>query len=107
MQYHSHFSYLADRFHLETVASLEPKPGVPPSPSHLRGVVETMKAGRVGAILRTVFQPAAVPDSVARETGARVVVLAHMPGALGEDRDYLAFVDRNVRLLAAALAAPR
>ncbi|HEU4394537.1 MAG TPA: metal ABC transporter substrate-binding protein [Planctomycetota bacterium] len=107
VQVHGHFSYLLDRFHLPVAANLEPKPGIPPSPGHARTVVETIRAARIPAILRTVFNAPAGPDAVAAETGARVVVLAHRPGALGEDRDYLAFVDRNVRLLAAALGARR
>jgi ABC-type Zn uptake system ZnuABC Zn-binding protein ZnuA len=105
--YHGYFTYLADRFHLETVAYLEPKPGVPPSPRHLRTVVESMKARSVPAILCTVFNPRDVAEAVAKETGARVEVLAHMPGALGEDADYFSCVDRNVRLLAASLGGTR
>jgi zinc/manganese transport system substrate-binding protein len=105
--HHGHFTYLADRFHLETVAYLEPKPGIPPSPRHLRSVVETMRAAKVPAILLTVFNPADVADAVAGETGARVAVLPHMPGALGEDADYVAFVDRAVRGLAGVLRTAR
>jgi len=107
VQYHAHFTYLLDRFHIRVAANLEPKPGIPPSPGHVRTVVEAIRAARAPAILRTCFNPPSVPDAVAGETGARVVVLSHMPGAVGEDADYLSFVERNVRLLAAALGAPR
>ena len=105
--YHGHFTYLLDRFGLTTVALLEPKPGIPPSPRHVRTVVETIRASGARAILCTVFQPKDIPEAVAAETGARVAVLPHMPGALGEDADYLAFVDRAVRILAGALGAAR
>lgn len=101
--YHSSFLYLLDRFHLGAAAYLEPKPGVPPSPAHLRTVAETMKARKVPAVLCAVFNPKDVPAALAAETGAKVVVLEHVPGALGKEEDYLAFVDRNVKALAEAL----
>jgi ABC-type Zn uptake system ZnuABC Zn-binding protein ZnuA len=66
-------------------------------------VVEAMKARSVPAVLRAVFNPRAVPEGVAAETGAKVIVLEHMPGALGTEEDYLGFVDGNVKALAAVL----
>lgn len=101
--HHASFSYLLDRFHVGTAALLEPRPGVPPTPRHLKGVAETVKERGLRAILCTVFNPKDVPRALAGETGARVVVLAHMPGALEAGQDYLSFVDANVRALAAAL----
>jgi len=105
--YHGHFTYLLDRFGIGTAAYLEPKPGVPPTPGHLRTVVETMKAGKVLTVIRTVFNPATVAEAVARETGARVEVLAHMPGATEGTEDYLSFVGANVERLAGAVRPAR
>lgn len=101
--YHGTFAYLADRFGFRIVAHLEPKPGIPPSPRHVRTVADAMKADGVRAILRTVFQPRDVPDALAAETGGAVAVLAHMPGALEGTDGYIPWVDANVRALAAVL----
>src|SRR5215212_9842064 len=42
--YHRDFTYLAERFKLDVVETLEPKPGISPSPSHLAKVISTMKS---------------------------------------------------------------
>ncbi len=103
-EYHATFTYLCHRFHLEPVARLEPKPGIPPTPRHLEGVVSTMKSRGARVVLRCPFQPAETVESVAGRAGGRALLLAHEPAALGEDgQDYVAFVDANVRALAAAL----
>ena len=44
--YHNSWPYFARRFRLDFVGFIEVKPGVPPSPSHLSGIVRTMKAQR-------------------------------------------------------------
>ncbi len=103
--YHAYYSYLEDRFHLEDVAHLEPKPGVPPSPRHVKQVMEAIRAQGVRALLVNVYQPKDVSEAVARDTGVKVVTIAHMPGAFPGTDDYLACVDANVRALAAALGA--
>ena len=37
--YHNSWPYFARRFRLDFVGFIETKPGVPPSPSHLAGIV--------------------------------------------------------------------
>jgi ABC-type Zn uptake system ZnuABC Zn-binding protein ZnuA len=103
VEYHELFTYLADRFHIEEIAHLEPKPGIAPTARHVQEVMETIRKNGIRALIVAVFQPKDVPESVGRETGAKVVVLAHMPGALPDTDDYLAMVDHNVKALAAAL----
>jgi ABC-type Zn uptake system ZnuABC Zn-binding protein ZnuA len=103
VSYHALFLYLLDRFHLEDAAHLEPKPGVPPSPRHTQQVIEAMKAQGIRAVLASVFNPKDVSESVAKETGAKSVVLAHMPSAVEGTDDYFSFVDHNVKALAATL----
>jgi ABC-type Zn uptake system ZnuABC Zn-binding protein ZnuA len=101
--YHAMYTYLADRFHLEEVGRMEPKPGLPPTAPHLARLAETMKGARAKAILVAVYNPKDVAENLARETGAKVVTLAHMPGALPGTAGYLEWMDANVTALAAAL----
>ena len=98
--YHKNFDYLAERFGLEVVGNLEPKPGIPPSPTHLAELVPRMQAAKVRAILIEPYRERQTPDFVASKTGAQIVVLPIMP----EGRDYIAFIDQDVRTLAKALA---
>lgn len=101
---HDTWAYLARRFDLTVVATVEEQPGVPPSPRYLGGLIARMKTSGVGVILAEPGAPAAVLARVAAETGARVITLAPSVGADPEARDYLALFDVNVRRLASALA---
>ncbi len=103
VDYHANLTYFADRFHLVVAAHLEPKPGIAPTPRHVRSIVERMKAEGIRVVGRTVFQPAETAASVAADAGARAVTYAHMPGALPGTDDYLSFVGANVKAFADAL----
>ncbi len=80
IQYHQSWDYFCSEFGLEIVASLEPKPGIPPSASHLSQVVE--KARREGAKLMLIepYYPQRPVEFVARETGAKVLRLPFYVG---------------------------
>jgi len=97
--YHESWEYLARRFGLEVVGSLEPKPGIPPSPSHLAQLMDRMKARKVELIFKEPYYEDDNPALVARETGARVVELPNQPQP---GQDYLEFVDALVGRVSAA-----
>ncbi|MBI2963711.1 MAG: zinc ABC transporter substrate-binding protein [Deltaproteobacteria bacterium] len=100
--YHKDFDYFFQRFGMQVVDTLEPKPGIPPSPTHLTELVPKMRAEQVRLIVIEPFRERGNPDFVAQHTGARVLVLPAMPD--GQDRpDYLALIDYDVRQVAAAL----
>lgn len=88
--YHESWEYLANRFGLDLVGYLEPKPGIPPSPSHLARIMDAMESRGVELILKEPYYESKNPALVARETGARVVELPNQPQ---RGQDYLAFVD--------------
>jgi ABC-type Zn uptake system ZnuABC Zn-binding protein ZnuA len=103
VSYHESWEYFARRFGLEIVGTLEPKPGIPPSPSHLAQLMDRMQARDVKLILKEPYYEDKNPELVARETGARVVELPNQPQA---GQDYLAFVDALVdRVVTAARGA--
>lgn len=103
---HELWPYFAERFGLEVVATLEPRPGVAPSTAHLQHVIEQARRRGASAVLRASYFPRQHAERVAAALGIPVVVLAHQCGALPGTDDYVAFVDHNVRALAAALPAP-
>jgi ABC-type Zn uptake system ZnuABC Zn-binding protein ZnuA len=100
--YHKNYDYLAERFGFEVMGTLEPKPGLPPSPSHLAELVPRMQAAGVRLVLVEPYRSRQTADFVAEKTGARVVVLPIMPGS-EDGGDYVAFIDHDVRELAAKL----
>jgi zinc/manganese transport system substrate-binding protein len=102
VSYHESWEYFARRFGLEIVGTLEPKPGIPPSPSHLAQLMDRMQASDVRLILKEPYYEDKNPNLVARETGARVVELPNQPQA---GQDYLAFIDSLVDRVTGAAAA--
>jgi zinc/manganese transport system substrate-binding protein len=101
--YHKDFGYLANRFNLEVVETLEPKPGISPSPAHLAKVIGTMKAASARVILVQPFQNRRTAETVARQTGATVLDVGQQPGARPNTSTYVDMIDNIVRTLVAGL----
>jgi zinc/manganese transport system substrate-binding protein len=101
--YHKSLPYFLQRFGLQELATVEPKPGIPPSPGYLREVIARMKNTGCKVILIEHFRPRRFPDAIARETGAKVVVLPAAVGAEGTT-DYFSMINAMVNRIAAALA---
>ena len=101
--YHKTFPYFANRFNLNVVGSLEPKPGIPPSPTHINSLIPKMKNEGVKLILIEQFRERKVPEFVAAQTGAKVVILPIMVGGQKETDDYLALFDYTINQIVSAL----
>ena len=101
--YHKDFVYLAERFNLNIVETLEPKPGIAPSPAHLAKVIETMKSEGAHVILVQPYQNRKTAETVARQTGAVVLDVPQQPGALPNTATYFQLMDYMVRTLASGL----
>lgn len=102
--YHKDFPYLAERFKLNVIENLEPKPGIAPSPSHLAQVIIAMKSQNAHVILVQPFQNRKTAETVARQTGGIVVDIAQQPGAVAGTANYFDLMDHIVEALSAALA---
>jgi zinc/manganese transport system substrate-binding protein len=101
--YHKDFDYLADRFGLQIIDELEPKPGIAPSPAHLAQVITAMKSANVRVVLVQPYQNRKTAETVARQTGAVVLDMPQQPGARKETTSYFAAMDYLVGTLASAL----
>ncbi|MGI9113770.1 MAG: zinc ABC transporter substrate-binding protein [Chthoniobacterales bacterium] len=101
--YHDSWPYFAHRFGLAIDIFLEPKPGIPPSPSHLAEVIAQMKAQKIKAIIVEPYHDRKIAERVASATGAKVVDFAQYPGALPGTGTYVKLIDKLISNLAAAL----
>jgi zinc/manganese transport system substrate-binding protein len=101
--YHDSWPYFAHRFGVNIDLFLEPKPGIPPSPSHLAEVIGQMKAQHVKAIIVEPFHDRKIADKVAAATGAKVVDFAQFPGGLPGTDTYIKLIDKLVTNLSAAM----
>jgi zinc/manganese transport system substrate-binding protein len=111
VSYHQDLIYLADRFGLDMVGTIETKPGVPATPAHLEELIDTMRREQVKLVIREIAYELPLAQKVAEETGARVVTISSLAGGLGT-QTYVDFVEANLRALvagvqAAPAAAPR
>ena len=80
--YHKYFEYLADEFGFRFIGYLEPKPGIPPSASHIEELIELMKREKPDAILVTPAYGKDEAESLSSKTGVKVIVLPHDVGSL-------------------------
>ena len=101
--YHDSWPYFAHRFGVEIDVFLEPKPGIPPSPSHLAEVIEQMKAQHIKAIIVEPYHDRKIAGKVAIATGAKVVDFAQFPGGLPGTDSYVKLIDKLIANLSAAL----
>jgi ABC-type Zn uptake system ZnuABC Zn-binding protein ZnuA len=101
--YHKDFPYLAERFDLQVVETLEPKPGIAPSPSHLAEVIATMRAQNAHVILVQPFQNRRTAETIARQTEGVVLDISQQPGAVKGTDTYFELMDYIVHSLATAL----
>lgn len=101
--YHKDFPYLAERFNLEIVENLEPKPGIAPSPAHIARVIQAMKAAQARVIIVQPYQNRRTAETVARQTGAVVLDIPQQPGARKDTPTYFDMMDYMVTTLATAL----
>jgi ABC-type Zn uptake system ZnuABC Zn-binding protein ZnuA len=100
--YHNSWPYFARRFRLDFVGFIEVKPGVPPSPGHLAGIVRLMKDRGVKVVVREPHEPQRDVAFVAAKAGATIATLAGSVGDLPQAGDYIALFDANITALTAA-----
>ena len=100
---HNMWPYFARRFGIEVIGHMEPKPGIPPTTSHLRDLVERMKAEGVKVVLASSYYDPRHARFISQNTGEKVVNLAHQVGAREGTDNYLAMFDYNIWQLGAAL----
>ena len=101
--WHTSWRYFAEYNGMNIVAFMEPKPGVPPSPSHLYEVIQTVKRTGAKAIIMEPYYDRKVADLVAKQTGIKVLILPpSVGGAKGID-DYIQLMQYDMAQLAAAV----
>ena len=103
--YHTSWKYLAEYTGMNIVGFMEPKPGVPPSPSHLAGLILQMKRTGAKVIIMEPWYNRRDADFVASKTGATVLMLPPSVGGLGRDKpsDYVDLLRHNIGVIANAV----
>jgi zinc/manganese transport system substrate-binding protein len=103
VSYHPDLIYFAERFGMEAFGTIEIRPGIDPTPSHVADLIERMRQAKVEIVVRERHYPAGLAETVAKATGAKLVELPAMAGGLPETKTYIGFIDYNVRTLVKAV----
>src|SRR6267378_5074879 len=100
--YHRSWPNFAKHFGLDVVGYIEPRPGIPPTPSHTIELVNLMKRENVKLLLIEPYFDSKTPNSIASMVGGRVVVLLPSVGGKPEVTDYFKLFDYDINLLTQA-----
>ncbi len=101
--YHNEWVYFERRFGLQVVDFMEPKPGIPPSPSQLVKVINEIKSNNIKVIISSPYFTTSSSVVVAKQTGVKVLTLATSTGAFNSVKNYFDVFDYDIDQLTAAL----
>jgi len=101
--YHNSWPNFLKRFRLKAAGYIEPKPGIPPSPTHTVQLINLMRARKIPVILMEPYFDERGPGSIGQKTGAKLLTFIPSVGGVPAARDYVALFDYDVKLLADAL----
>jgi zinc/manganese transport system substrate-binding protein len=101
--YHRSFPNFAERFGLNVIGYVEPRPGIPPTPQHTLDLINDMKSQSVKILMVEPYFDLKTPNAIGRETGAQVLVLSPSVGGIKEISDYFKLFDYNLNLLVNAI----
>jgi zinc/manganese transport system substrate-binding protein len=103
--YHRSWPNFAEHFGLNVVGYVEPRPGIPPSPSHTVELIAQMRRDNVKVIVVEPYFDLKTPNAVARDTGGQVLVLMPSVGGEKEITDYFKLFDYDIAKLKQAFDA--
>jgi len=107
VSFHDSWPYFARRFDIRVVDFLEPKPGVPPTPSHVAELQRLLQRGSVQAILMESYFDDRVPRMLERTTGVPLVKVPVLVGAAPGVETPIQLFDSIVSSLVQALHGGR
>ena len=101
--YHNEWCYFEIRFGLTIVDFMEPKPGIPPSPSQLVKVIKEVAADKIKVIISSPYFSTSSSDVVAKQTGVKELTLATSVNAFNTIKNYFDLFDYNIDQLITTL----
>jgi zinc/manganese transport system substrate-binding protein len=101
--YHNSFPNFAQRFGLNVIGYVEPRPGIPPTPQHTLDLINEMKRQNVKLVLVEPYFDLKTPNAIGRQVGAEVLVMPPSVGGVKETTDYITLFDYDINLLITAI----
>ena len=101
--YHNEWVYFEQRFGLKIVDFMEPKPGIPPTPTQLVKIISEVKSNAIKVIISSPYFTTSSSDVVSKQTGAKTLILATSVGAFDGINNYFDLFDYNINKLIGGL----
>ena len=101
--YHRSFPNFAERYGLDIIGYVEPRPGIPPTPQHTLDLINEMKRQNVKIVMVEPYFDLKTPNSIGQQTGAQVLVMPPSVGGVKEASDYFKLFDYDINLLVDAI----
>jgi zinc/manganese transport system substrate-binding protein len=101
--FHDSWPNFAKHFKLDVVGHVEPKPGIPPSPTHTLDIINLISAQKIGVILVEPYFDLKTPKYISNKTGAAVLVFYPSVGGVPEIKDYFALFDYDINAFVNAM----
>ena len=101
--YHRDLSYFIRWMGMRETGSLEPKPGIPPTPAHLAGLVEQMKRAPAKVIVYSPYNDARAAQFLSQRTGIPATMVPFTVGGSDKAKDLFALFDDTIERLLAAV----
>jgi zinc/manganese transport system substrate-binding protein len=101
VEYHPEWIYLADRFGMNRIGSVELKPGIEPTPNHIVELTQQIKQEKARLLIYGSQNPR-IPQQISNETGIKVLRLYSGGGSGPETDSYIKWIDYTVRTLVQA-----
>jgi len=101
--YHKAWIYLFDWLGMNEVATIEPKPGVPPGGAYLAQLLDDIPKRQARMIIYAAYQDPRAPDFIAEKTHIPAVMLPFTVGGTDAAKDLFGFYDDTIKRLLAGL----
>lgn len=102
LEFHKVWAYFASTYGFQIIGTIEEKPGIAPGPRYVTDTIAKVKANKVKLILVDNFYDPALPKRIAREGGARAVVLPNQVRGEKGVNDYFSLMDHVIGQMVAA-----
>ncbi len=101
--YHKLWIYFTTWAGFKEVGTIEPKPGIPPTPSHIASLIKRMQSLDVQLIISANYYPRKTPEIIAQKTGATSLILPTMVNGQEGINTYSQLFDALVGEITSAL----
>jgi ABC-type Zn uptake system ZnuABC Zn-binding protein ZnuA len=100
---HPAWPYFARRFGLKVAGNLVTQIGAEPSAKQIRALIQLIKKENIRVIISEPQLSSKIPEMIAQESGARLVILSPLTGAIPGTETYISLIEYNVHQIIAAI----